>query len=270
MKNKMPRMKTKKHDGKSRVASWKAGTKSMTDRRTHFTWQDRGNRLLALVAGVILIVGTGCQSDTYTHSQFRERSARLTNVALLPPNIKTGTADIRWLMPAGAPLPEEKKIRADLPGLIASEFRNRGFVVKECAPESLRSDATNQVWNPRLRGILTSAYGSLGLKTVRPEAKVLADHVQADGLVFLNVFAYKSTDGRKAWVALGNTLAILSAAGGGYCGHTSAFSQGLVQITLVDGATGDVLWRTIHDFTDFEQTELSKAVAELMKKYPRR
>jgi hypothetical protein len=108
------------------------------------------------------------------------------------------------------------------------------------------------------------------LKAVRPEAKALTDHVQADGLVFLSVFAYKSTDGRKAWVALGNMLAVLAAAGGKYGGQWTPFSQALVQITLVDGETGDVLWRTEHDFTDLEKTGPDQVVAELFKKYPQR
>ena len=234
----------------------------------YFTWQDRANRVLALFAGVILITCAGCQTDTYTHSKFRERSAQLTNVFFLPPQIKTGTADIRWVMAPDAPLPAEKQIRAELPILIAAEFRKRGFEVKESAPESWLSYSTNQFWNKHMQGILTSAYGNVCFKTVRPEAKVLADHVKANGLIFLNVFAYQSTDGRKAWVALGNTLAVLNTAGGGFYGTWSPFSQAIVQIALVDGETGDVLWRTIHDFTAFERQELDQVVAELFKKYP--
>lgn len=60
------------------------------DMTAGFTWQHRCNRVLALVAGVILITCAGCRTDTYTHSRFRERSARLTTVALMPAQIRTG------------------------------------------------------------------------------------------------------------------------------------------------------------------------------------
>jgi len=232
----------------------------------HFTCQDRGKRLLALVAGVILIACAGCQTDTYTHSQFRERSAHLTTVALLPPNIKTGTASNLWMSQLGAPLPEETKIGAEFPCLIAAEFRKRGLALKESASETLLPDSTNLVWNARMQGLLNAAFGNVNLKAVRPEAKALADHVQAGGLVFLSVFAYKSTDGRKACVALGNILAL----SGGGTGQWTPFSQAIVQIALVDGETGDVLWRTRHDFTDLEDTRPDRVVAELFKKYPKR
>jgi hypothetical protein len=234
------------------------------------TWQDRYNRVLALVAGVILISCTGCQSDTFTCSKFRERSTRLSTIELLPPQIKTGMTGTLWasVKRLGAPLPEEKKIRTELPDVIAAEFRKRGFVVRASTPEAFLPDSTNQVGNARMGGILTAAHGSVDLKAVRPEAKVLTDHVQADGLVFLSVFAYKSTDGRKAWAAIYNTVSIITAAHGG--GDTIPFSQAIVQIALVDGETGDVLWRTMHDFTDLEKTEPDQVAAELFKKYPRR
>lgn len=232
------------------------------------TWQDRRNRLLALIAGVVLIFCTGCQSGTFTCSKFRERSTRLSTIAFLPPQIQTGMTATPWarVRLLGAPLPEEKKIRAELPDVIAAEFRKRGFVVKASDPEAFPLDSTNHVGNAHMSGILTAAYGSGNLKAVRPEAKVLTDQVQADGLVFLSVFAYKSTDGRKAWVALGNILAL----SGGGTGQWTPFSEAKVQIALVDGETGDVLWRTMHDFTDLEKTRPDQVVAELFKKYPRR
>ena len=237
------------------------------DMIAHFTRQHRGNRVLALVAGVILITCAGCQTNTYTHSQFRERSALLTNIAFLPPNIRTGMASNLWVMQLGAPLPAETKIRNELPSLVADGFRQRGLAVKKSAAETLLPDSTNLVWNARMQGLLNAAYGNVGLKAVRPEAKVLADHVLADGLVFLSVFVYKSTEGRKAKVAGENIFAILGAYGGA---HLTPYSQAIVQIALVDGETGDVLWRTRHDFTDLEKTGPDQVVAELFKKYPKR
>jgi len=241
----------------------------------HSTRQDQHRRFLALVAGVVLITCTGCQ--TYTHPKFRERSAHLTTIAFLPPYIRTGMTgaqptafqfgDRVSLLAAqfGAPLPEEAKFRADLPDLIAAEFQKRGLTVKVSTLESRLPDSTDQIWNPRMRGILNAAYDTMHLKAVRPEAKVLADHVQADGLVFVNVLAYKSTAGRTTGVVFNNIAMFVPYGGGVIWAHSR---EAIVQIALVDGETGDVLWRTKHDFTDLEKTGPSQVVAELFKFYP--
>jgi len=223
--------------------------------------------LLVLFAGGILITGAGCQTDTYTHPKFGERSARLTNVVFLPPQITTGLASNLFVLQVGPPLPEEAKYRAQLPALLAAEFRGHRLPVSPSGAETLLPDATNQIWNAHLQGILNAAYNTVRLKAVRPEANVLAGRLSADGLIFLSVFAYKSTDGRQAAVALVNLLSILAAAGGGY-GTWTPSSQAIVQIALVDGVNGDVLWRTIHDFTAFDQMTPDQVVTELFKKYP--
>ncbi|MFO1513813.1 MAG: hypothetical protein U1F83_12995 [Verrucomicrobiota bacterium] len=233
---------------------------------THFAPKVQRNQILALVAGIVLITCTGCQ--TYTHPKFRECSAHLTTIAFLPPQIRTGMAD-SWMSPMamqpGSPLPEEARLQSELPGLIAAEFRQRGYAAKDVSSESLLSDSTNLVWDGRMVGVLNAARETVHLKAVRPEAKVLADRVQADGLIFLRVLAYKSTEGRKVGVVLNNIA--MFGGGGGTWAH---FSQAIVQIALVDGETGDVLWRTEHDFTDLEKTEPDQVVAELFKKYPQR
>lgn len=227
-----------------------------------------GTQTLAGIAGVILITCAGCVSDTYTHSQFRVRSAQLKEVAFLPPKIKTGMMDRHWAMAPDASLPEEPRFRDELPGLIAAEFQNHGLMVKVVSPETSSLEAVNPIWNARMQGILKDAYGSLGTKAVRPEAKVLADHVKADGLIFLNVFAYQSTEGRKKEVALDNTVSAISALVTGIPFYTPT-SQAIIIITLVDGQSGDVLWRTFHDFTSMEQTTPDQVVAEMFKKYPK-
>ena len=63
-----------------------------------------------------------------------------------------------------------------------------------------------------------------------------------------------------------NNIAMFVPYGGGVIWAHS--SEAIVQIALVDGETGDVLWRTKHDFTDLEKTGPSQVVAELFKFYP--
>ena len=80
-----------RQDREARAMKLKASNtraRSKPERLVCATWQDQHRRVLALVAGVVLITCAGCQSDTFTCSKFRERSTRLSAIAFLPPQIK--------------------------------------------------------------------------------------------------------------------------------------------------------------------------------------
>jgi hypothetical protein len=47
------------------------------------------------------------------------------------------------------------------------------------------------------------------------------------------------------------------------------WQQAVVQIALVDGETGDVLWTTADYFGDFEKNKPSNTVADLFERYPK-
>jgi len=237
----------------------------------------KSHSLSTLVVGVMLIACAGCQSNTFTHQKFHERSPQLTKVVLLPPQIKTGVASNLCVVLQGPPLPEEAKMRAELPGLIATAFRQHGLALAGSVQPAQLTDATNQFWNTGLPDNFFAAYKTMSdLKTVQPEAIALANHLHADGLVCLNVYAFQSSSSRKGRVALNNFLVFILALGGGQPGYwtpTSAWtpcSEAVVQISLFDGKTGELLWRTLQDFTPFEQKPPAQVVAELFQNYPKR
>jgi hypothetical protein len=164
-------------------------------------------------------------------------------------------------------LKKENAIEAQFVESIVQQFQDRGFAVKNC---TLRCEAgcTNALWDVDMTKVLTNAYASRMAKSIRPEGMELATHVQADGLIFVNIFAYRSTEGRKALAAFGNLLSLAGAAGG-TPGPWTPFSQMIVHIVFVDGATGDVIWQTAHDFRDIDRASGNEIAMELMKKFPK-
>jgi hypothetical protein len=137
----------------------------------------------------------------------------------------------------------------------------RGFVVKEGSPP----DSTNRVWNG---GTIQQACSTLPSKAAQPDAKALAEDMNVDGLIFLTASAYKSTPHRQNVTTLQNILALPRILAGG-ADISLAWQNAALQITLVDGETGDVLWTTEDYFGDFEKNKPAKAIENLFNRYPK-
>lgn len=221
----------------------------------------------------LMILVTGCQTNTFTHKQFPERVARIHSVGVLP---QVHTAMLNTYFgkdPSPAPLSEEPQVRSELVASTIGQLRQRGFVVKEdSSPHS-----TNQVWNGRR---IQQACSTLPSKSARPDAKALANNMDVDGLIVLDATAYKSTPHRQKVTTAQNIFAVFgdlallaaAAAGGPVAGGGDfgiAWQDAVLRITLVDGETGDVLWTTAEDIHDFEVNKPAKAVAELFDRYPK-
>lgn len=196
-------------------------------------WLMQVRRGLLLLTVIFL---TGCQTNTFTHKQFRDRIGEIHTLGLVPTQIHTALLNFTVRPdPVHVSLPDEQRIRSELTASTIAQLRQRGFVVKVNTLESGASGDTNEVCDARMNTILTNAYWSLQTKTVRPEASTLANNMNVDGLVFLNASAYKSTPRRQAVTATWNFISFLGAlAGGG--GDFYAQQQALVQVTLVDVA----------------------------------
>jgi hypothetical protein len=117
-------------------------------------------------------------------------------------------------------------------------------------------------------------------KEVRPDAKALADNMNVDGLIFLDATAYKSTPHRQnvttaqnIFAVLGEMVLVASAVAGGSAPAGSdmliAWQDAALQISLVDGKTGEVLWTTADSFYDFDMNKPAKAVEGLFNRYPK-
>ena len=139
------------------------------------------------------------------------------------------------------------------------------------------SDGTNRIWNG-LR--IQQACSALPSKAARPDAKALTKNMNVDGLIYLNATAYKSTSHRQKVTTAQNIFAVIgdmallaaAVAGGPVSGGGDvgiAWQDAVVQITLVDGETGDVLWTTAEDIHNFEMNKPSKAIGDLFNRYPK-
>jgi hypothetical protein len=223
-------------------------------------------KITALLLLAVLL--TGCQTNTFTHEQFPERVARIHIVGLLP---QVHTAMLNTYFgkdPSPAPLPEEQQIRSELIASTIDQLQQLGFVVKEVP----FPDGTNQIWDGRM---IQQACTTLPSKTARPNAKALAGNMNVDGLIFLNAIACQSTPHRQNVTTAQNIFAVfgdmvlLAAAVAGGAGMGIAWQDAVLQITLVDGETGDVLWTTADYFGDFEKNKPSNTVEDLFNRYPK-
>jgi len=217
------------------------------------------------MAGLLLlsVLLSGCQTNTFTHKQFQERIARVQNIGLLPAQVHTALLNKISGNEPLVPLAEEQQIRSELTASIIEQFRQRNFTVKD---ESL--EGTNRTWDANI-------YFGSPPDTPRIGAKTLATNLNVDALVFLEVSAFKSTQRRQNWAGLNNSITLLGtiAAGAGGGGGTGGVwipvQQAEVQIMLIGGKTGEVLWMTAEDFGDFGKVKPSKAVEDLFSRYPK-
>jgi hypothetical protein len=208
----------------------------------------------------------GCQiNNSFTHKQFQERAARIHTVALVS---QCHTALFNTYLgfdPVPTPLPNEPQIRSELLASTMDQLQWRGFTVME----KPTSQSTNEIWSGRMVQRLVPL-PSTGISN----AVALAAGMHADGLVFLDVTAYQSTQHRQdittpeniVWI----TLDLAAAAGGSVGSFIYRPWQGAtVAISLVDSSTGDVLWNNWESFDNFEITKPSKAVDDIFSRYPK-
>ena len=216
---------------------------------------------------LLVVLLTGCQTNTFTRKHFPERFARIHTVALLP-QVHTAMLDTYFGKdPSPAPLPEEPQIRSKLIASTTDQLQQRGFVVKEGAFPV----GTNQVWN----GLkIQNALSTMPSKTKRPGATAVATNLNVDGLVFLDATAYKSTPHRQKITTAENTLSVLLFLASIAALHPvnapgESWQGAAAQIALVDGKTGDVLWTTVDYCGDLETNKPAKAVQNLFNRYPK-
>ncbi|HKW31234.1 MAG TPA: lipoprotein [Verrucomicrobiae bacterium] len=206
----------------------------------------------------------GCQTNTFTCKHFPERVTRIHTIGLLP---QVHTAILNTYFgkdPSPVPLPEEQQIRSELIASTIDQLQQRGFVVKEGSVP----DGTNQMWNGLM---IQQACSTLPSKAARPDAKEIADDMNVNGLIFLYGTAYKSTPHRQKITTTQNIIAFITlpVIPAGPPLPMEPWQEAGVQIALVDGETGDVIWTTADTFDDFEKNQPSKAVENLFNRYPK-
>lgn len=208
---------------------------------------------------LLLVLLTGCQTNTFTRKHFPERVARIHTVALLP---QVHTAMLNTYFgtdPSPEPLPEEQQIRSELVAAATDQLQQRGFIVNG----SSFPDGTNYIWN----GSMIYRFSVKPSKATLPDAKALATNENVDGLIFLYANAFKSTPHRQKVTTIQNILALPGILAGKDI--SLAWQNAQAQIALVDGKTGDILWTTLDNFDNFETNKPAKAVEDLFKQYPK-
>jgi hypothetical protein len=239
---------------------------------------------------VSLFIFFGCASSFTTvrqHPEFKVRSSTASTAMLVPPDVVVIRGSSQS---TGTKLPdEEAKAAKDLGVLVSEELTHRGFEVKSCRGQDTATDATND--DPshttpvqRMYEQLTLAmYGhepmrepqalayrySLGL-----EAATFAKQAGAGSLVFVRLRMFKRSGADNA-SETGQKLLVGLLTAGLYVPPKNPSGWVALQIALVDGATGDVLWGNQVSDTSFKpfgepafMDNLKEMVADLFKPFP--
>ena len=196
---------------------------------------------------------TGCQTNTFTHKQFDERVAHIHTVGLAS---RVHTAILNRYSgndPSPAPFTNEEQVRLELIQSTIAQLQLRGFVAMETSLPFL----TNRIYRNAVQEVVSFA----------------ADR-KVDGVLVLNVNAYKSTVHRQRITTPENIISFLLTAASIASLHPADFPyeswEGAnVNVALVDGADGELLWSTWKDFDDFNKNKPSKDVEELFNQYPK-
>ncbi|GEM_PF-2262124 len=232
---------------------------------------------------ILSIFISSCAGLTYnkTHNDFSVHCTAIEDVMILSPNVDVYLVSLKG---SKVPLkPEAKQITAELIGLIKQELSHRGYsaaLLDYNEKPIINSDqlftdvAINQLYHR-----ISKEFG----KPVKAnehhnyecnlgeEAKNVASFANADALVFSNFKAWKRTGGSIATELA--VKALLAVAGGVSAAQPTAGET--LQVALVDGNTGDVLWinETFEAFfrpipPDFSRTNLENLVNVLFKDFP--
>lgn len=200
------------------------------------------------VAGVALS-GCGTLGASSKHPHFASRQPNIRKIAMLPPKV-----EIMKISFSGPPQqmyellePTSKAIMAEL----RQTLEKRGYEVQPFNLDQATLEA-----NPELAGEIHSvqtafdqrikAYpGKWGGKfnySVGSEINQLADHTDADAFISVTCSAMKKTGGEIAKDFMKSVL-VAAASLGNYTVMYSP-SAAMLQMGLIDGNTGEILWYT--------------------------
>lgn len=230
-----------------------------------------------VTAGLFLGFGASGCATYQVHPDFKERQKSIKTLACLPPDVAVyklgftgGKEPMYDLYPAVKTQTVEELQRV---------FEEKGYEIR---PLDLSESALNQ--EPELRTTLHTVQevyqktlGDIAKRrqkkftySIGSEINSLADWAQADVLLMVKWEAYKKTGGEIA-KDMAKTILIAAATFGSVV-PIFPTSQGLMQVAVVDGNTGDILWYHNNLATtavDVEQEEqLKRAVAQAVKPFP--
>jgi hypothetical protein len=218
------------------------------------------------------------------HADLAAHCQSIRQVAVVPPNVEMYLVHIG----GSKELLQDRmrSISSDLVSLIEAQVATHGFRPLSMDRITAPSGSSEQLFRDaeisRLYGTISGEmYGKpLSVAESRSiecklgeEARNLASLAHSDGLIFLRFAGYRRTG---ASVASELAFKVLFSLGGVYAPQ-EATGAAQLEVALVDGKTGDVLWvnrvvRTKFGLTtpDFERDELTAMIRELFRAFPNR
>lgn len=232
----------------------------------------------ALFVIVAMVLCGGCETTSAEHPKFVSRARALTNLVVLP--IPTAAVLVKAAGITNQPLPLQDEVRKRLYQQVAAQWKQRGFHVSpsklslESCAASTNGFADRQVW---MLLQLVRAYQTLTIiptrappMIVRPEAPLLTEFENADGLVFVRACIVTESSGAKGTRYALNTVGALTALLGGGAPLLMDSPEGCtLEVVLVEGRTGQVLWRNLVQQKSMDGPKLNTAVTNLFAAYPK-
>jgi hypothetical protein len=194
---------------------------------------------------------------------------------------------IKTLDAEEVPFPQVEEFCRRLSDQIAKQWELRGFKVAQSKlGAGNRGTITNgfqdkdvwmQVQLRRAYETLARVNGQVRGEVTRPEAPLLAEYEGADGLVFVGAFVVTESPGAAgtrracnaltALVGVGLLLSGSSVGGLAFEGSPEGCS---LEVILVEGRTGEVLWRSLVTSKSLDGPLLDTVVQKVFARYPKK
>lgn len=246
-------------------------------------------RFLSVLSALPLLAG--CKTPSWTHSQFSPRRAEMRSVAIMPCRYS------EWLVTRQGRQDCATAENFDaVDGCIYSAMTNqlaaRGWTIAAARfPQYEATSATNEWLRARhawMQNQVSNAYAYLNANwiqygghgvgcPIRPEAPLLAGYTHADAVVFVNAIVVNESEDAAAARAEANASMFvfalflnLSLGGHGHVdpGFHESPEQHTLLISLVDGVSGECLWRSRAKLAFADGASLTEAVENAFKNYP--
>ncbi|GIW42220.1 MAG: hypothetical protein KatS3mg076_2797 [Candidatus Binatia bacterium] len=237
--------------------------------------------LRAVVVVVSVASVSACTTTVRKHPGFEERRKELRSVAVMPPEVEIVRVVFRG---DNEELREEAEaVSQRLAELLEAELRRRGFEVKpvRLAEPELSQDADLRFELTQIRatfaeksaemfqvGRMSKSEALAYEASLGPSVNRFADRAGVDALCFVRMAGWKKSGGEIArdWTM---TLLLGAATAGGLVRVPHAKGAG-IEVALVDGTTGDVLWaNAAGKYGDFEGKGLESMVEDLFEGFPK-
>jgi hypothetical protein len=233
------------------------------------------------IAGVVLcgFLLSGCLTTVRRHPDFEQRMASISTVAVIPPEVQI--VEIAFKGDNKRLTDEEEAIEHCLTEAVERQLRILGFTVKKSLldEEHFEEDSDLRFETTQIKEAFGKALDEMYEKeqmwkskarkyerSLGPDVNRFADHAEVDALVFSRMLGFSKSGGEQAKdvfmaVAIGVAL-------GAYV--QPAPSEGLIlQVALVDGTTGDILWANtasvVDNYNACTETSMLKALLKKLK-----